>query len=256
MKKTTRLLMSGVAAIVIAASAVTVLTPPAFAQSGNGQGQGGQNQDAGSSQGNKGSQGQGGQNQGGNGGPNADAGGEEEEDSDRRGPQYGQPGDDEDRGGRPEWGGEDYPEVELGRLSVAKSPEKVLDRAFDEVIANFDPAVSAEYYEMSATEFASEAETNWDALTIVDSPLQNLALLREIWTTGDTSLPGVDIEDTSVIDLSAILIGVASDKELSISEDTIRALSVIFDADLSDAEIAAIAAKAEDVRESVAIGHG
>ncbi len=254
MKKTTRLLISGLSALAIIASAAPVVTIPALAQNGQGQGKGGANAEAGQGNQGQGNQGQGAQGSRGQGGPNTSAGGEE--DSDRRGPQYGQPAADEQRGGKPAWGGEDYPEVELGRLSVIKSPDKVLDQAFNEVVSNFDAAASADYYEMSASAFANEAATNWDSMTIVDFPLQNLALLRELWTTGNTSLPGVDLSSTDITELSAILIGVASDKELPVTEDTVRALAIIIGVNLPDSGIAAIAQRAEDVRESVAVGHG
>lgn len=253
MKKTTKLLMSGLSALAIITCVSPIVTIPAMAQNSQGKGQGGPNDDAGQGNQGQGNQGQGAQGSQGQGGPNVTAG---EEDSDRRGPQYGQPSADEPRGGRPDWGGEDYPEVELGRLSVIKSPDRVIDRAFDEVIANFDADASAQYYEMTAAEFAQTAETSWDSMTIIDSPLENLALLRELWTTGETSLPGVNLSSTNLYELSAILIGVASDKELPVTEDTVRALSIIIGVSLPDSAIASIADKAEDVRDGVAIGHG
>lgn len=238
MTKISRLLMSGVAALVITAGSASIVATPAFAQDGQGQG----------------GQGQGGQGQGqGQGGPGDNVGGDEE-DSDRRGPQYGQPDDGETRGGKPVWAAEGIPEVELGRMSVIRSPDQVLDRALAEALKNYDAATMEAYYEMTAAEFAYEAANDWDNLVIFDSPLQNLALLQDLWEDGQTSLPGV--EPANLIELSAILIGVASDKNLAISEDTVRALAIISGVSMPDSVIASIAAKAEDVRVSVALGHG
>ena len=239
-----RLLMSGVAALVITAGSASLIATPTFAQGQQnqaGQGEGGQGQ---------GGQGEGGQGQG---GPGDNVGGEEE-DSDRRGPQYGQPDEGEDRGGKPAWSAEGIPEVELGRLSVIRSPDQVLDRALAEALANYDAATMEDYYEMTAAEFANEAETDWDNIVIFDSPLQNLALLQDLWEDGQTSLPGV--EPANLIELSAIFIGVASDKNLSISDDTVRALAIISGVTMSDELISSIASKAEDVRLAVLIGHG
>ncbi len=47
--------------------------------------------------------------------------------------------------GRPTWAQEGIPDVDLGRLNVARSPNHVLDRAFDEAIASFTPEMTAFY---------------------------------------------------------------------------------------------------------------
>lgn len=243
-----RWLLTGATALAVIFGTMSLLPAPALAQGGNAQqGQGGP--------GGNDNAGQGGQGQGGQGGPPANAG--EAEDSDGRGPKYGQPGEDDQRGGKPVWAQEGIPEVELGRLSVIRSPDQVLDRALAEVIANFDAETMAVYYEMTALEFVYVVETNWDGITIIDSPLENLALLTELWTTGDVSLPGVDVpEGTNMIELAAIFIGVASDKNLPISEDTVTALATIVGVSLPDSVLASIADKAEDVRVAVLAAHG
>ena len=81
----------------------------AGSQSGN---QGGQGQGAKGSQG--GQDNQGGQGSG-QGGPGTD--------SDSKGPQAGGPSSSGSGGGKPTWAQEGIPEVELGRLSVARSPD-------------------------------------------------------------------------------------------------------------------------------------
>jgi len=246
-------LLASVAIVSLGIGTASLVVSSSFAQDGQGQ-QNGQGGPGGNDAAGQGGSGEGGGS--GQGGPPADAG--EDEESDGRGPQYGQPGDDDERGGKPIWAQEGIPEVELGRLSVIRSPEQVLARALAEVVSNFDPATMAVYYKMTAAEFAATAATAWDTMTIIDSPLENLALLTELWTTGDVSLPEIDVPaDTSMVELAAILIGVASDKNLAVSTDTVIALAVVIGAtSLDDATIAEIAEKAEDVRAAVLLGHG
>lgn len=175
-----------------------------------------------------------------------------DDDSDGRGPKYGQPSG--DSGGKPSWAQEGIPEVELGRLNVIRSPDHVLERALAEVITNFDPATMEALYEMSAASFASYVEANWDTITIIDSPLENLAVLENYWKTGDASLPGVS--PASTIDYAAILIGAASDKNVPISSETVEALATIIGVSINDATIDAIASRAEVVRLAILAGHG
>ena len=215
---------------------------------GEGQGAGGSGgHDSGSSGHDGGSKGAG------KGGTGGTAGkGEPDADSDGKGPKAGEAGG--NKGGKPVWAQEGIPEVELGRLSVARSPDKVLARSLAEVISNFDPATMASLYEMTAAEFAAKVLADWDTISIIDSPLENLALLDQLWSTGTTGLPTVD--PASVNDLAAIFIGVASDKNLAISDDTVSALATIFGVDLSSSTISTIADKAEDVREAISTAHG
>lgn len=171
------------------------------------------------------------------------------------GNQEGQSGQGGGDGGRPVWAGEGIPEVELGRLNVVRSP-RTLDRALLEARQSFDPATMVRLYQARAVDFANAARLNWDTIAIIDSPVQNLALLRELWTTRTSSLPGLDIGATSIVELSAIFLGVASDKEIPISTDTVRALSTIFGVSINDAVAVAIANRAESVRQGVLAGHG
>jgi len=178
-----------------------------------------------------------------------DSGGE---DDGKRGPQAGKP--EEGRGGAPVWAQEGIPDVELGRLNVIRSSEPVLERALDEVVANFDPATMEGLYESSANGFIAEISANWDTVTLIDSPLQNLSLLKELWTTGATSLPSV--QPASFIEFSAILLGSASDKNIPVSLNTVKALAIIIGVDLSEASMGSIASRAEKVREAILLAHG
>ncbi len=245
-------------AVVVAGGAAMVLLPmtaaPSYAQGqgaggsgGNGaggSGGGGAGGSGGGGAGGSGGQGSGGQGGGaGQGGPSGDSEG-------RGGPQSGGPSD--NTGGKPAWAQEGIPEVELGRLSVARSPDHVLERALDEAVANFTPAM-ADFYSQSLTDIITDLSLNWDELTIIDSPLQNLALFDQILTTGTTSLPGVTNDDDVLL---AVFLGVASDKVVPISTDTVIALTTIFGDTMTEAEAEALAAMAESVRIAVLAGHG
>lgn len=166
------------------------------------------------------------------------------------GPQAGSPSHDD--GGQPAWAQEGIPEIELGRLNVARSPEKVLDQAYDEALLAL-PA-SADFYNQSLEDIKDALANDWDNLTLVDSPLSNLALLKDAMD-GEIDLSSVGITNDAFT-LAAVFLGVASDKTVPITEDTVLALSVIFDVPVSDAYVATLAYHAEEIREAVLEGHG
>ncbi len=210
----------------------------AFAQSsqGNqGQGQGGQGSQGG--QGNQGGQGSG------QGGPG--------EDSDGKGPQAGAPSS--SGGGKPVWAQEGIPEVELGRLSVARSPDQVLQRAYDEAVASLTPEMVS-FYSLDLDQMILELSTNFDGISFIDSPLQNLSLLKDA-LDGTSVLASMGVTNTNDT-LLATFLGVASDKTLAITPDTVTAVTTILGVPLSAAQAAALAADAESVRIAVLAGHG
>ena len=208
-------------------------------QQGNQGGQGQGSQGSQSGQGNQGGQGEG------QGGPG--------DDSDGKGPQAGGPSDSGSGGGKPVWAQEGIPEVELGRLSVARSPEHVLQRAFDESLASMSPEM-IDFYSLSLSEMIDELSLNWDNITILDSPLQNLSLFKDA-LDGTSTLTSIGVTNTNDT-LLAVFLGVASDKTVAISPDTVTAITTIFGMPMSDAEAAALAADAEAIRIAVLAGHG
>ncbi len=198
-------------------------------------------------------------------------------DSDANGPRYG--GSAESRkptestqGGRPVWAKEGIPAVELGRLSVARSPASVLNHAYDEVVANWPTLGStlltlkhedgteytmtvAQLYSLSATDFASVVKLNYDAITRIDSPLENLALLKDLVADGSVNLAGLTPASTN--DLAAIFLGSASDKELPVSADTVVAVYTLLGLPVPNATVAtSVATDANDVRLAILAGHG
>ncbi len=209
------------------------------------------------SQGNQGGQGQGSQgaqsgqdNQGGSG---AGQGGPDP-DSDSKGPQAGSPPDTGSSGGKPAWAQEGIPEVELGRLSVARSPDQVLDRSLAEALATQTDAIT-DFYNLSFDAMLVELSLNWDNISIYDSPLQNLALFKDVLADGDSQLDGVS-DDT--LKLLAVFLGTASDKTVTVSEDTVNAILVILGDGLDNpvnVDVAALATAAEAIRLAVYTGH-
>jgi hypothetical protein len=178
-----------------------------------------------------------------------------------KGPQAGGDGDGEGRGqgagaggaGRPVWAQEGIPEVELGRLNVARSPDQVLDRAYAEALSTFSQEVAA-FYRLDLAAMERELATNWDNVRIIDSPLQNLALLRDA-LDGRSVLRDAGIT-TDNDTLLAVFLGTASDKSMPVTTDTALAISAILGQPLSQAEAAALAEEAERIRQAILQGHG
>ena len=205
--------------------------------------QGGQGQGSKGSQSGQGSQGGQGSGQG---GPDADL--------DSKGPQAGGPSSSGSGGGKPAWAQEGIPEVELGRLSVARSPDQVLDRALAEAIATVTPDILA-FYNQSLDEMVEDLSLNWDTISIYDSPLQNLALFQDVLEDKDSAVP--DLDDSDPDKLLAVFLGVASDKTVPISEDTVTAMLVILGSDDSYVpdDVSQLALDAEAVRIATLAGH-
>jgi hypothetical protein len=156
-------------------------------------------------------------------------------------------------GGRPVWAHEGIPQVELGRLNVSRAPGHVLDRAGFEALSGYTPAMAA-LYNLHAEAAAARLQADFTNTARIDSPLQNLALYRDVMIFGRAGLPGVDNEP---IDLAAILLASAADKTIPISQDTVVAVNRILGlVDLDEQQRAVLATKAETVRAAILVGHG
>ena len=103
-------------------------------------------------------------------------------------------------------------EVDLGRLSVGRSPTSVLKHALDEALSKLtaDGAVIT----IDAT-----GRLVVDGKTI-DSPLENLALYEAIMSSPDGTLPGVTLPEGVVVDPAALFAAVA-DKTGTITIDKV-----------------------------------
>ena len=160
-------------------------------------------------------------------------------------------GEGESAGGRRPWSAEGLPEVELGRLNVARSPGQVFDRAYDEAVAQL-PAMSA-FYSLPLSGMVAELRNNWGNFAIIDSPLQNLALFRDA-LDGQLSLSSYGITNDRTT-LMSVFVGVASDKTIPVTTETVQALSIIMGMPISRSEASAIATGAEAIRQAVVLGH-
>ena len=186
-------------------------------------------------------------------------------DSDAKGPRYGggensnknQPGE---NGGKPAWAQDTIPEdVELGRLNVARAPGHVLEQSLSEALASIDPSL----YTLNTLQKVLEAiKTNQlpdgSSFVRVDSPLENLALYKDILTDGKIGDGSTIVVDSSNIELLlAIFLGSAADKTIPITADTVNALSTIFQVELpSNVTAESLASDADQVRQAILEEHG
>ena len=103
-------------------------------------------------------------------------------------------------------------EVDLGRLSVGRSPTKVLDKALTDSLTKLT-SVGA------VVTLDSTGRLVVNGVTI-DSPLENLALYEVYMTTG--TIPGLDMTDPALANFDpASLFAAAADKTSSIIVDTV-----------------------------------
>lgn len=110
-------------------------------------------------------------------------------------------------------------EVDLGRLSVGRSPSKVLDKALTDALSKL--------IGIAEVTLDSTGRLVVAGVTI-DSPLENLALYETYLTTG--TLPDVDMTNLANLDPAA-LFAAAADKTGSIIVDTVVYMNAILGID-------------------------
>jgi len=169
------------------------------------------------------------------------------EDGDGKGPRAGSGGA---SGGKPTWAQEGIPEVELGRLNVARSPEAVLDKAYLEALKTLlntgDLYTITDKDELLAA-LASEP-------TRVDSPLENLALYKTLLTEHTLVLSDgtVLVTEENEVLIAAFLLGSASDKTVEITTDTVTAINTILGVELpTGTSLEQFAETADEIREKI-----
>ncbi|MFN3991865.1 MAG: hypothetical protein ACK4IU_03040 [Tabrizicola flagellatus] len=91
-------------------------------------------------------------------------------------------------------------------------------------------------------------------MAFIDSPLQNLALLKDL-LAGGTALTGAGVDNDETL-LAAMLLGAASDKTITISTDTVIAVTTILGTPVTGDATADLADQAEDIRVAILAGHG
>jgi hypothetical protein len=181
-------------------------------------------------------------------------------DSDAKGPRYmggtsSQKGS-AAKGGSPVWAKDaliyNGTTTELGRLNVARAPQRVFDRQLVEALA----ALSANeaLYDLTSVDAVIAAILAEDPKYVrVDSPLANLALLKDLLADGQV---GDLTLDASPALLQALFLASASDKTLPISDATVFAVYTIIGAPIpSAADISAIATAAESIRLAIQTAH-
>lgn len=127
-------------------------------------------------------------------------------------------------------------------------------RAYDEALATISPAM-VDFYNQSLDQMIYDLSINWDTVSIIDSPLQNLALLEDALDGNLAALNALGITN-DVETLMASFLGTASDKTVPITTDTVIAVTTILGAPVTGAEAQALAADAESVRVAILAGHG
>ena len=131
----------------------------------------------------------------------------------------------------------------------------MLDRAYLEALSNFTSDKVA-LYNMSIEQAAFVLRTDFRNVSMLDSPLQNLSLLRDILEDGQSVLNTLDQVQNDNLTLAAIFLGTASDKSIQILPETAYALSIILGYELTEGQARALAFDAEIIRAAIAEGHG
>ncbi|EPX83847.1 hypothetical protein Salmuc_01622 [Salipiger mucosus DSM 16094] len=130
----------------------------------------------------------------------------------------------------------------------------MIEMAYDEALVTLSSDM-LDFYNQSLSEILDDLANEWDTISLIDSPLQNLALMQDA-LDGSSVLAenyGVTTDNDTLL---AVFLGVASDKELPISADTVIAVTTILGTPVTGEDAEALAEAAEDVREAVVLGHG
>ena len=121
-------------------------------------------------------------------------------------------------------------EVEFGRINEARSPATVLESQLEDVIVTLATADCRTLDPAGRLVASLVDDTTLDNLAkTVDSPLQNLAIYRQLMLTGALAveLP----QDATVLDTAARGLGAASDKSGGVNMDLVHYLNLILGLD-------------------------
>lgn len=106
-------------------------------------------------------------------------------------------------------------EVDLGRLSFSKSPKRVLDRAFAEVVSLLtQPDIVSIGTDPAGRVLITKID---ESTKVIDSPLECLAIYRELISNRSLTFSGITIpapfEDGTYLDAATSMLGAAIDKD-------------------------------------------
>lgn len=197
-------------------------------------------------------------------------GGINSEPNDAKGPRFsgGGAGTAGSAGGKPAWAQEGLPtnpdgtEVELGRLNVVRAPGKLLDKQLIEATAALADLVAGGGSLYQSVDLAAALALISQDVVRIDSPLENLALLKDFLSDGviDGNYVTTDGTTNQLLDPAmtdaafvSLLLGSAADKTVPITAGTVGAMEVLLGLDLGDN--AAIAASADAVRKAILDAH-
>jgi len=116
-------------------------------------------------------------------------------------------------------------EVDFGRINEARSPETVFESQLEDVVVNLATA-DCRTLDPAGRLVASRVDSDLGVLvSTIDSPLQNLAIYRQLMLTGTigTALP----EGAGTLDTAARGLGAASDKTGEVNVDLVAYLNQI-----------------------------
>jgi len=120
-------------------------------------------------------------------------------------------------------------EVDFGRTSVVRSPVSVLEQQLDDVVVNLATADCTTLDAAGRLVTSTVADDGTVTSGAIDSPLQNLAIYRQLMLTGflGTESAHLDLKDTNFLNTAARGIGAAIDKTGKVSVDTVVYLNQI-----------------------------
>jgi len=139
-------------------------------------------------------------------------------------------------------------EVDFGRINEARSPESVFDSQLEDVVVNLATA-DCRTIDPAGRLVATRVDADLSVLvSTIDSPLQNLAIYRQLMLTGTIGAPLP--EGAGTLDTAARGLGAASDKAGEVNVDLVAYLNFIMG--LSDPLTSTILPKrCESYREEV-----
>ena len=134
-------------------------------------------------------------------------------------------------------------EVDFARLSVARSPDTVMEKQLEDVLVNLttaqclslDPAGRLAYSNPDTLDADGDGNTTELVANEVDSPLQNLAIYRQLITNGVLGNPAIALpkpfSQYGILDTAAKALGAAADKGGKIDVDLVVYLNQIMGLD-------------------------
>jgi hypothetical protein len=123
-------------------------------------------------------------------------------------------------------------EVEFGRINEARSSEEVFNSQLEDVVFNLATADQVTLDPAGRLVASNCDDVNLDNLAkTIDSPLQNLAIYRQLMLTGFIGAePGIPLPD-DIFDTAARGLGAASDKSGEVNVDLVHYVNMIMGLD-------------------------